>query len=303
MRKIFSHLKEYLRWYILLLLIITSILLWASVLQENHKGILKFVVLDVGQGDSLFIESPTGLQVLIDGGPGNSLSKEIGKVMPWYDRHIDMLVITNPDADHYEGFIKVLDKYSVDVVMEPGTTNTYTAYTFLQDKFKQKNVPKILARRGQIVDLGAGAYLEIIFPDRDVSELSPNDGSMVMRLVYGETSIMLQGDSTSRMEEYLLSKDGINLKSTILKVGHHGSKTSSQEEYVSSISPELAVISSGINNRYGHPHKETLDTMQKLKIPTYSTCNNGRIIFESDGKNFVMKNKNITESVVGCKIQ
>lgn len=303
MRSIFSHIKTYFRWYLLLVLVIFSSFLWFLVLQENRNNLLKFVVLDVGQGDSLFIESPTGLQVLIDGGPGNSLSKEIGKVMPWHDRHIDMLVITNPDADHYEGFIKVLDKYSVDVVMEPGTTNTYTAYKFLQDKFKQKNIPKILARMGQVVDLGGGAYLQILFPDRDVSGLSPNDGSMVMRLVYGETSVILQGDSTSRMEEYLLSKDGINLKSTILKVGHHGSKTSSQEEYVSSVSPELAVISSGINNRYGHPHKETLDTMQKLKIPTYNTCNNGRIIFESDGKNFVMKNKNIKESVVGCKIK
>jgi competence protein ComEC len=122
-----------------------------------------------------------------------------------------------------------------------------------------------------------------------------------MRLVYGETSVLLQGDSTARIEQYLGSKDGTALKSTILKIGHHGSRTSSTEEYVADVAPQFAVISSGKDNSYGHPHKETLDTLSSLKIPAYDTCNNGRIIWKSDGKTFVLKNKNIKEAVVGCK--
>jgi competence protein ComEC len=222
-------------------------------------------------------------------------------MMPWYDRHIDMIVVTNPDKDHYEGFIPLLDKYSVDVVLEPGTTNKYPEYGVLESKIAEKKIPEVLARRGQIVDLGGGAYLQILFPDRDVSGLSSNDGSIVMRLVYGDTSVALQGDSTAAIEHYLAGLDGANLKSTILKAGHHGSKTSSTEEYVAAVDPQWTVISSGVNNTYGHPNFETLDTMNKLNIPTYDTCNNGRIVFQSDGKNFVLENKNPKTPVIGCK--
>ncbi len=301
MGRVFSHIREFLRWYVLLVLVIFSLVLYSVVAHENRNGILTFAVLDIGQGDSLFIESPTGMQVLVDGGPDKNLMKEISAVMPWYDRHIDMLVITNPDKDHYEGFIPLMQKYSVDVVLEPGTTNKYSAYGVLEKEIADKKIPRILARRGQIVVLGGGAYLEILFPDRDVSGLSSNDGSIVMRLVYGETSVMLQGDSTAAIEHYLVSLDGSNLKSNILKAGHHGSRTSTTEEYVTEVSPRWTVILSGANNSYGHPHKETLDTLNKLGIPAYDTCNNGRIVFQSDGNNFVLKNKNLKEAVVGCK--
>ena len=296
-----SHIRGYLRWYVLLGLTILSIILWVIIFHENRDGLLTFVVLDIGQGDSLFIESPTGTQVLIDGGPDKNLMKEISRVLPWYDRHIDMLVVTNPDLDHYSGFIPLMDKYSVDVVMGTGTTNANEAYSVLENKIASRKITKVLARRGQIIDLGGGAYLQILFPDRDISGLSSNDGSIVMRLVYGDTSVMLQGDSTARIEEYILSLGGENLKSTILKVGHHGSKTSSIEKYVTAVEPLWAVISSGANNSYGHPHKETLDTLAKLNVPALGTCNNGGLIFQSDGKNFVLKTKNPRSAVVGCK--
>ncbi len=301
MKTVFSHVKQYLRWYVLLVLVLLSLTIFLAILHEDRRGILKFQVLDVGQGDALWIESPTGIQVLVDGGPNNVLLKEIPKVIPWYDRHIDMLVVTNPDKDHYEGFISLLKKYSVDVVLEPGTVSKTETYALLEKEISDKKIPKVLARRGQVVDLGGGAYLQILFPDRDISGLSSNDGSLVMKLVYGETSVMLQGDSTSNIEHYLVGLDKNNLKSTILKAGHHGSKTSSSEEYVSFVKPEMTVISSGVNNDYGHPHKETLETMQKLKIPTYDTCNNGRLVFESDGEKFVLKNKNARGAIVGCR--
>jgi competence protein ComEC len=295
------HIREYFRWYFLLLLIVTATVLLYVVLLPKKEGVLTFAVLDVGQGDALYIESPTGTQVVVDGGPGNNLLKELPKVMPFYDRSVDMIVVTNPDSDHYEGFIKFLDKYRVGNILEPGTTNAYPAYGVFQKKIEQRNIKKTLARRGQEIDLGGGAYLQILFPDRNVAEVSPNTGSIVMKLVYGETSVLLQGDSISNIEQYLLELDGDYLKSDILKVGHHGSRTSSVLEYVAKVSPKWAVISSGRENSYGHPHKETIETMKKLNIPAYGTCNNGTIIFESDGKNFVLKNKNIKEAVVGCK--
>ncbi len=301
MQIVFSHIKQHLRWYILLLLIIFNLTLVGIILHEDREGILKFEVLDIGQGDALWIESPTGTQVLVDGGPNNALMKEIPNVIPWYDRHIDMLVVTNPDKDHFEGFISLLKKYSVDVVLEPGTKNNTGTYNTFEKEVADRKIPKILAHSGQVIDLGGGAYLQVLFPDRDVSGLSSNDGSIVMRLVYGDTSVMLQGDSTAKIEDYLMALGTTTLKSTILKAGHHGSRTSSVKEYVSVISPQLTVASSGINNDYGHPHKETVKTMNDLKIPFYDTCNNGRIVFESNGKDFVLKNKNPKPAVVGCR--
>ncbi len=302
MQQGFLHIKNYLRWYFLLTILVLATILLCVLLNPKKEGILTFAVLDVGQGDALYIESPNGNQVIVDGGPGNNLLKALPKVIPFYDRDIDMIVVTNPDSDHYEGFIKFLDKYKVDSILEPGTTNAYPAYAVFEKKIEQKNIKKTIAIRGQNIDLGGGAYLQVLFPDRNVSQVSPNTGSIVMKLVYGDTSVLLQGDSISNIEQYLLELDGEYLKSDILKAGHHGSKTSSVLEYVEKVAPKWTVISSGENNSYGHPHKETLQTTDSLKIPTFDTCNNGTLIFESDGKNFILKNKNIKEAVVGCKI-
>ena len=176
--------------------------------------------------------------------------------MPWYDRHIDAIIITNSDSDHYSGFISLLDKYKVDVVIESGYRSATPDYALLEKEITDKKIPEILARRGEIVDLGDGAQIEILFPDRDVSGLASNDASIVSRLTYGDTSVLLTGDSTKKIEDYLLTLDSAGLQSTILKVGHHGSKTSSSDEYVKAVAPEFAVISDGKANTYGLPDQE-----------------------------------------------
>src|SRR6185369_171130 len=135
-----------------------------------------------GQGDALFIESPTGTKVLIDGGPGNALGSELSHVLPWYDRHIDMMVVTNPDKDHYEGFISLLKNYSVDVELESGTVSGTPTYAYLEKEIKEKNIPQIIGKRDQVIDIGGGAYIEVLFPDRSVASTTSNDGSLVMRL-------------------------------------------------------------------------------------------------------------------------
>jgi competence protein ComEC len=221
--------------------------------------------------------------------------------LPWYDRHIDMLVVTNPDQDHYSGFIPLLEQYSTDVVLEAGTVGHSPMYLVLKKEITDRQIPEITARRGQTVDLGGGAYLQILFPDRDVSGVSSNDGSIIMKLVYGDTSVMLQGDSTAKIEQYLVSLNSGELTSTILKAGHHGSRTSTTPEYVTAVAPQWIVASSGANNSYGHPHKEVLDAAKNLNIPTYNTCNNGRLVFTSDGTQFTLKNKNPHKAEVGCK--
>lgn len=134
-----------------------------------------------------------------------------------------------------------------------------------------------------------GAYIDILFPDRSVPSVSHNDGSIVAKLVYGKTSVLLTGDAPQNVEEYLVSKYGTLLKSDILKVGHHGSRTSTGELLVKTVNPTWAVISAGKGNTYGHPHKETIDTLASHNIETLVTMDEGTIVFESDGMRWMKK--------------
>src|SRR3989344_5828597 len=222
----FEKRKKNLLPLLIFFLFVIAIFLFYLDWQNSHRK-LTFAALDIGQGDALFIESPSGTQILFDGGPPRKILSELRRVMPPFDRSIDAIVITNPDQDHIGGFLDVLKVYKVGQVFEPGTFNDSKTYQNLKNEIKNKKIPETLARRGMRLDLGEGAVIDILFPDRDVSMWTTNDGSIVAKLSYGETSIMLMGDSTSETEKIVLTENSkVKLKSTILKVGHHGSKTS-----------------------------------------------------------------------------
>ncbi len=250
----------------------------------NSRSTLAVSFLDIGQGDSIFIQSPSGAQVLIDGGPNRAVLHELGKVMPWFDRTIDIVIATHPDADHVSGLVDVLQRYDVSYIFEPGVKNDTPQAESMLASVANENAERMLARRGQVVDLGSGVYLEILFPDRDVNDLETNTASIVARLVYGETSFMLTGDSPESIEKYLVQLDGKNLKSTILKAGHHGSRTSSSLLFVGFVDPEYAIFSRGCDNTYGHPHQEVKDIFAQFEIQTLDTCEEGTITFLSDGQ-------------------
>ena len=243
-------------------------------------------MLDVGQGDALFIESPTGTQILFDAGPPRSVLGPLSRVMSPFDRSIDAVVITNPDADHIGGAVEILNNYKVGAIFEPGTLNSSTVYQNLKKEIKNENIPHLLARRGMHLDLGGGAVIDILFPDRDVSLWTTNDGSIVAKLSYGETSVMLTGDSTTKTEEIILKNNlPTSLESDILKVGHHGSRTSTSSNFVKALSPNYALISDGKGNSYGHPHPEVLNTLEKMGSQVLRTDLLGTIIMKSDGQN------------------
>ena len=284
-----EKLQKNLHWHILGLLFLITILVWYAVVAEDKGGKLTFAFLNIGQGDAIFIESPTGVQMMIDGGPGPIVLRELGKVMPFYDRTIDMLMVSNPDKDHMGGFIDVLDAFKVASVIEPGTMGASSEYKALGEKIEKEKAVRIIALRGQRIELGGGAYFEVLFPDRDVPGLATNDGSLVGRLVYGKTSVMCTGEAAQNIEGYLDSLDGKNLHSDVLKVGHHGSRTSTSQEFVGYVSPTYAVISSGTDNSYDHPHQETLDTLTQFGVQTLRTDLSGRIVMKSDGETISIK--------------
>jgi competence protein ComEC len=248
---------------------------------QNQEKKLTFAMLDVGQGDALFIESPTGVQVLVDVGPPRRVLSKLNRVMPLFDRTIDAIIITNPDTDHIGGVTEVLKAYKVKQIFEPGTVSDSTTYQNLKKEIEKRNIENILLRKGMKIDLGGGVVLDILFPDRDVTFWDTNEGSVVARLTYGETSILLTGDSTWETEKILLGNP--SLDTDILKVGHHGSRTSTSYDFVKKVSPEYALISNGRDNSYGHPHEATLDTLKTLGVKVLRTDQVGTIILKSDG--------------------
>lgn len=271
------------RWFFLGVLLVAVIFIWYAVIKESRQGELRVYFLNVGQGDAIFIDAPSGNQMLIDGGPDKSVLTELGKALPFYDRKIDVLVATHPDKDHIAGLTYVLDRYEVGKILEPGVSSETAVYQSLEKKINNKKVPKILARRGMVIDLGGGAIFKILFPDRDTAGWETNTASIVGRVVYGDNSVMLTGDSPQAIENYLAVLDGKNLQSDILKAGHHGSRTSSSQNFVGFVNPQYAIISAGKDNSYGHPHREVLDLFEKFKIPILRTDNSGTVEFESDG--------------------
>ncbi|MFA6177817.1 MAG: MBL fold metallo-hydrolase [Candidatus Paceibacterota bacterium] len=280
-----KDIKQYRLFILTFFLLFTTVFLAHLDWQNSHRS-FTFAMLDVGQGDALFVESPTGTQVMFDGGPARKVLGPLTRVMSPFDKTIDALVITNPDADHIGGFLDILKNYKVGVVLESGTLTDSKTYQNLREEMKKQNIPDILAKRGMRLDLGGGVVIDILFPDRDVSEWATNDGGVVARMTYGETSIMLTGDIGAKTEQIILEENSqIQLKSTILKVGHHGSHTSSSSGFVKAVSPMYALISDGKDNNYGHPHKETLDTLAKFGANIFRTDLLGTMVMKSDGQN------------------
>lgn len=261
---------------------IALIILYANI-AEDRRGFLTVTFLDVGQGDATFIDAPSGRQMLIDGGPGSSVIRELARVMPWYDRTIDVVVATHPDADHIEGLIEVFERYQVSTILVSSVDGTTALSKTLDAKIQNEGARVIAAQRGDVVDLGEGAVFEILFPDRDVSRVATNVGCVVGRLVYGNTAFMLPCDATSAIEEYITRLDSASVDADVLKAAHHGSKTSSALPFVAAVSPAYAVYSRGCDNSYGHPHADVVETFARLGIPTHDTCEEGAITFVSDG--------------------
>ena len=277
--------KEHVKWYVLLALLAATALVWYAILQEDREGKLKVAFLDVGQGDAIFIESPSGKQMLIDGGPDQKVIRELGKQMPFYDRSIDLILVSNPDKDHIAGFIDILNRFRVGTVIEPGTFNDSSIYAALEEAVKEEGASRIIAFRGMKINLGGSAYFTILFPDRDISGLDTNTGSIVGKLTYRNTCFIFPGDAPAAIEDYITLIDEEYLKCEVLKVGHHGSRTSTSEQFVGLINPTYTVISLGKDNKYGHPHKEVLETLERFGAKTFRTDQLGTVLMYSDGEN------------------
>lgn len=249
-----------------------------------EEEILEVHFLDIGQGDSILIEAPGGVDMLIDGGPDRSVMRKLPKKIGLLDRKIDVVLATHPDKDHIAGLAPVFDRYQVSYFIESGVEHDSQYVEALEEAVaNESSVTTVTARRGMRIRLGEEVYADVLFPDRDVSSVETNDGSVIIRLVYGETSFMLGGDAPSKVEDYLVSVDGDSLRSDVLKVSHHGSKTSTSDAWLQAVDPSIVVITAGKGNSYGHPAPEVVNRILESGAEIVSTIEEGNITTLSDG--------------------
>ncbi|MEK7138784.1 MAG: ComEC/Rec2 family competence protein [Patescibacteria group bacterium] len=260
-----------------------------SIAQEKD-GLLKIYFFDIGQGDSILIETPNGNQVLIDGGPDNKVLQKLGEVMPFFDKSIDMIVSTHSDADHVTGLIEVLKRYEVENVVYSNIVRDSALYGAWQKAVAEEDANVVEPSAGQVIDLGNGADLLTAHPGEPLKGQTinkPNNESVVLMLKYGETEVLLTGDIEAKAERQIILS-GVDINADILKIAHHGSRTSTTEEFLSEVSPQVAIIQVGAKNRYGHPTQEVLKRLEEYDIKYYRNDLDGDIKVISDGADFAI---------------
>jgi len=278
------------------LLVVVLVLLGILLFQQKQSGgILEVDFLDIGQGDSILIKTPQGDDILIDGGPDASVLDGLGRNLPFYDRDIELMILTHPHSDHVAGLVEVLKRYEVKKVLYTGVLHTSPDYLEWLKIIKEKNIPLEIVKAGDGFQFGTGLHLDILYPFEELTNQKfkeLNDSSIVSRLVYGQISFLLTGDAPVEVEEKLLdSVMAGQLKSDVLKVGHHGSRYSSSPEFLKAVKPQYAVIQCGKDNKFGHPHLSTLKKLENLGIKIFRNDLDGEIKIESDGMKLEVKNK------------
>ncbi len=249
-------------------------------------GRLHVVFLDVGQGDAIFVETPSGRQMLVDGGPdGAVLLSQLGRHMPFWDRTLDVVVLTHPDSDHITGLLPVLERYRVDVVIfrpvEADCPNLINSgeYDYWLQLLDMEGAEVHHGEAGLQLALDEGLDMAVLHPGAELLE-GTNDNSIVARLSYGAVSVLLTGDIEAKVEQRLV-RDGTPLASTVLKAAHHGSCTSTTPEFLDAVAPEIVVISVGADNRFGHPCEAVIERLEEVTL--YRTDEDGAVEIVTDG--------------------
>lgn len=280
--------------YVLGILAIFAILIWIALWQKPDNNLHAYF-LDVGQGDSIYVRTMNNTDLIIDGGPNNEVLTELSKIMPFYDRKIDYLILTHPHSDHISGLIEVIKRYEIGQIISSDATHTSAEYLEWLTIIKEKNIPFKLTRDGDLINLDQDTNLKIFWPkesylNKTVENL--NNVSVVAKLSYHDIDFMFTGDAEKEVQTQIIknhSKD--ELQSEIYKVAHHGSDNAASESFIKVVKPELSVICVGENNKFGHPQKVILDLLAKAASQIFRTDQNGRIEVISDGQKYWTKSK------------
>lgn len=252
-----------------------------------------FTALDVGQGDAILIQTRDHQDILVDGGPDDSVVDQLSRVLPAGDRDIELMVLTHPHADHVNGLVAVTERFTVHHVLDTGVAYHQLAYERWLQLLRHDHVPISTAQAGQQYVIGAAVF-DVLWPALDLAGRpilndnaaeggGVNDTSIVLKLACGGSAAMLMGDASGEIEQRILDA-GVDVRANLLKVGHHGSRFSSSDAFLKAVRPAWAVISVGEGNRYKHPHPTTLLRLEQHVAHILRTDEEGAITLITDGR-------------------
>jgi competence protein ComEC len=269
--------------FLLVIIPFAGILVGVREFSRLPDGKTHVAMLDIGQGDSILITTPSGKRMLIDGGRDLLPLNELGNRLPFLDRTIDLLILSHPDMDHVASFPEILRRYDVKRALITAVAGDTPAYVEFLALLGEKKIPVLIADPTKDIDFGDGVWLDVIWPRPNLvgaHEENLNDTSVVVRMFIeaddGVHSILFAGDM-EEIEENQALASGADMKSDILKAGHHGSKTSSSTGLLLAVDPHLALISVGRKNSYGHPSPSIIDRFAHFGIPVRSTAREGTV--------------------------
>lgn len=264
----------------LLLLLTESLFTAAPEGDKTNFSILKVHIIDIGQGDSVLIESDNQY-MLIDAGEKGTSSLVIEYLEDSGVKKLDYVIATHPHSDHIGGLVDVINSFQVGKIIMPNVVHTSRTFENLLDTISDHALKITKPIIGNEYAIGEASF--IIIAPNSLSYDSLNNYSVGIKLTYEENSFVFTGDAEIE-SEYEMLENGINLDADVLKLGHHGSSTSNSESFLDAVTPSIAIVSAGIDNQYGHPHVEILESIKEKNITLYRTDTQGTIILESDGK-------------------
>ncbi|MGR7911588.1 MBL fold metallo-hydrolase [Lysinibacillus capsici] len=258
----------------------------------GHEMQVHFI--DVGQGDSILIESPSGKTMLIDGGVKGAGQQIVSYLKELGINKLDIVVATHPDADHIGGLIPVLDNMTIEQFYDSGKVHTSQTFEEMLTRIDEKNIPYHVPKIGDDIEFDKNVNVKVLNANDQATD--NNDASIVLKMTYGNVSFLLTGDAGVALEKEMLQYD---VKATVLKAGHHGSNTSSSEEFIQAVKPEVTILSYGEDNKYGHPHAEIVDRLQAIGSKIYATADLGTITVSTDGVNYTVNGKETSSVETG----
>ena len=272
--------------FLLIFLFLVALAIWSTYLQEPDSN-LHVIALDVGQGDAILVQKEN-FQLLIDGGPDNSVIEELGKFMPLEDKTIEMMILTHPHADHVSGLVEVLKRYKVKEVSYYNSDFKSNIFEEFKNEISRQNIhvenPSIEKKAVVLPDI----ELTYLWPNSNFKDENINNESLVFRLKYNKFSAVFAGDCELVCWSELLAKNP-QVDSDLLKVSHHGSSNGTTKDVVDRISPTFAVISLGQENKYGFPHKAVVEMLSDANTTIYRTDKNSSVDFSTDGEAIILE--------------
>lgn len=269
--------------FVVFLVIVCQLLF--NIIENDNDGLMHLHMLDVGQGDAFLLQTVDKKYVLIDGGPSSNLIDVMADYMPFWQNRLDLVIATHGDSDHIGGLVELSERYDIEAFIYNGESKNTLIFEELMKNISFDGVDISIAQSGEEIRVGCCMEIDILWPGSIKIEDS-NDRSVSIIAKYKDFEIYMAGDLGYKYEEKITNNLGVDIE--VMKISHHGSRTSTSTKVVDNIRPQITLISAGKDNKFGHPHREVLDLLDKNNIIQYRTDIQGTVSIKSDGSDYVV---------------